>query len=536
MDSKIVQDLYDKGLYKELYVKLSHFNTTIKGPVDEFINNLYLKYISMIKLEYNNEALDSINDFLLREKGNLKPLNILKMLITKIMALTQLGMGNSPVAKQTILEAVFYVKSINKTELKNLASTKKIFGHFWHEYGVYYYYQSELNDALEKYKKSLVIREKINDIRGMSDTINNMGEIYTKSGNLDLSQDCYLKCITLDESLNYFQGIAISFNNIGLLYYQKGEIEDAISHYKEALNIVKLQNKDKIKSKKHFNDDKSRIKHEIESCAHDFENLGFLTELVTNLGNAFYKKGNIDNALFYLSLALPLSTKVNNVFLSSSLLLNLINLNVDLNNTFQTDKYFLQLEKLKLDTDSIHANFHYIFAKAVLAKNKNRYKSKAEAYTLFTKIVESEDKYDWNLSVLAMIHLSELLFEEFTHFDSEIVIFEEAKTVLNKIITIAKDKTSFSLLVESFILKSKFLIIENKISKAFLLMDQAEITATEKNLTKLINKVKTERIRLESQIEGLGNLKEESLKVRLEKLKITEYLQEIRNVVKLSND
>ena len=64
-----------------------------------------------------------------------------------------------------------------------------------------------------------------------------------------------------------------------------------------------------------------------------------------------------------------------------------------------------------------------------------------------------------------------------------------------------------------------------------ILFDQAELTAIEKNLNSQLKKVKQERFKLEVQLKDSKQFLEGSLKERLEKLGMAEYLQQIRSVL-----
>ena len=130
-----------------------------------------------------------------------------------------------------------------------------------------------------------------------------------------------------------------------------------------------------------------------------------------------------------------------------------------------------------------------------------------------------------------MTQLSELLFEEFSFFEDPKII-EEAKNIIDKMHALAKNKKSFSLLTETYLIKMKFAVIEENLETAMLYLDQAYFTSSEKNLGALINKVKIEREKLAENYQYWKDfLKTSSIKERFEKLEILDYMNEIKNVI-----
>lgn len=107
--------------------------------------------------------------------------------------------------------------------------------------------------ALEYYNKSLMIRYEIEDKNGISMSLNNVGILYydqacearsmnniVRSDSLfSIAMDYYKKSLQIREELNDKSGVSGSLNNIGRLYLEKNETLKAFDYAKKAYRLAK---------------------------------------------------------------------------------------------------------------------------------------------------------------------------------------------------------------------------------------------------------------------------------------------------------
>ncbi|MFQ5820466.1 MAG: hypothetical protein ACE5I5_10805 [Candidatus Heimdallarchaeota archaeon] len=113
--------------------------------------------------------------------------------------------------------------------------------------------------------------------------------------------------------------------------------------------------------------------------------------------------------------------------------------------------------------------------------------------------VVDEEVADHSLTVTAMIHLCELLLFELKMTGEEEVL-EEVKDLTHRLLDIAKQQSSHSLLAETYLFQSKFALMELDVERARKLLAQAHIIAEEKGLYMLARMVAQERDLLLSQL------------------------------------
>ncbi|MFX0061817.1 MAG: hypothetical protein ACFFC7_06485 [Candidatus Hermodarchaeota archaeon] len=101
--------------------------------------------------------------------------------------------------------------------------------------------------------------------------------------------------------------------------------------------------------------------------------------------------------------------------------------------------------------------------------------------------------------------------------------------LIDNLASLAQEHHSFPLLINTLILQARFALIEGNLTGAMPLLDQAEITAEEKGLGKLSEKVSAEKHTLTAQLDTWKILikKNAPLQKRLERAQTEDYISEI---------
>ncbi|UCG03080.1 MAG: carbon-nitrogen hydrolase family protein, partial [Candidatus Heimdallarchaeota archaeon] len=138
---------------------------------------------------------------------------------------------------------------------------------------------------------------------------------------------------------------------------------------------------------------------------------------------------------------------------------------------------------------------------------------------------EEDIWFEW--TELAMINYCDLLLFEVKSFgDPE--VWTEAKTLIQQFSTKAQDQQLFPEIIEALLLHAKFATIEGELQQALKYYDQAKLTATEKNLDLLAQKIAGEKRTFEVEFEKWQELIQSnaSLQERLKVARIEEYIQD----------
>lgn len=161
----------------------------------------------------------------------------------------------------------------------------------YHECGLAAWHTGKFPEALEMFAIDLEICHSIDNKRGESITLNNLGSVYRNLGDFSASLEYYEKSLKIKEEIEDMLGIANVIGNIGALYHQKGDIPSALEYYRRSLEL-----KEQLGDKR----------------------LSALT--LSNIGNAYSQLGDKEQALETLFRALALTREVGMPSTEASLL------------------------------------------------------------------------------------------------------------------------------------------------------------------------------------------------------------------------
>ncbi len=71
----------------------------------------------------------------------------------------------------------------------------------------------------------------------MSNSLNNIGVIYSTKGDMDKALDYYTKSLKLEEENRNKEGISVSLSNIGMIHKKRGDMNKALEYYNKSLKI-----------------------------------------------------------------------------------------------------------------------------------------------------------------------------------------------------------------------------------------------------------------------------------------------------------
>jgi len=134
--------------------------------------------------------------------------------------------------------------------------------------GNVHYHRGEMRDALEYYRRSLELSERVGNPKEIALLLGNMGSVTLGLGNINESLDYFHKSLEIRERIGDILGIAQTENNLGVIFQDKGELDKALEHFHRGLEIA-----EKLGSK-----------------------VG-ISILLYNIGNLYHSKGELDTAL-----------------------------------------------------------------------------------------------------------------------------------------------------------------------------------------------------------------------------------------------
>jgi tetratricopeptide (TPR) repeat protein len=330
-----------------------------------------------------------------------------------------------------------------------------------------------------------------------------LGMVYSGMGDFQKSEEFLQECLTLAERVGAGLYVATCSNNLSEIHRARGDLEEALKGYERAMDI---------------NKEVGRIK-------------GYLTGLA-NCGLVQYARGQIDSALALLEESLSLAEKQKQAGLLGGYiipydLLFIISILIDKGMINVAQQRLEQIRLVSEESKDVYDKQVYQISKALVLKSSMLTRNKAKAKEILTKIVDG-DFHHYELSVLALLHLTELLVNEL-QITGDPDALSNLGTRLAKLQEIATEQGSTLLLVETHLLQSKVALLNLDAESASLLLDKSQSLAEEKGLTEISKRIVTEQKALTNELSVLEELSgDEPLMVeRTEKTRIHDQIGEM---------
>ncbi len=426
-------------------------------------------------------------------------------------------------------------------ELSKMEKDKKGIGDSLNNLGLVYQSKGEHKSALEYYEKSLHIYEDLGDKDTIAKLLNNIGINYSSVGDQEKALDFFLRTYKIRQELGKKTEIAMTLLNLGAIYRLKGELSDALEHYQKGQKLYEeIIDRKGIALALNNLGDIYQLKGDLDLALEYYqesltlyEELGIKEDIamsLTNIGELFREKRNPEWALKYYERSLTMYEELQNDSSATTVLYELVLLALDNNDLKLAQQHFDRIKQISERTENRVVKHRYLIAHALILKSHKRTRHKMKAEELLLEVVEDKS-VNHVLTITAMIHLCDLLLYELK-MTGEDEILDEVKDLIEELHEIAKHQTSYSLLIETYVLQSKLALLEMDVQTAQKLLGKALVTAEKKGLRNLAIKIYSEKTLLETQIEKWEHLVKRKAPLN-ERLKLTR-LEEI--IVRIGKD
>ncbi|MFX0073416.1 MAG: tetratricopeptide repeat protein, partial [Candidatus Hermodarchaeota archaeon] len=403
-------------------------------------------------------------------------------------------------AEEIINSTNYQIDILNENDYLEQA---RVIAAFYNVSGLIQWHQNNLDGALTYFQKSLRLTEQYGEPESITFSLSNIGSIYWLKGDLDTALKYFQRSLEIDKSTGIPSHIAAAQNNVGLIYAAQGELDTAIEYYQQSLAIR--------------------------------ESLGNPSDIAATLSNIsdYYRlKGDLNASLEYSQKSLEYREKVGNDILTSVTLFNLLAITIDQHKPQLSQKYFLRMQELYKRTPNKSIEIFRDFAQALILKTSSVTKDRLKAQEKLNEIIKTAEHFQ--IVTRAIIYLCEILIEEIESTGEKDKL-EQAKNLVDQLHSLSKEQKSFYLNVQALLIHVQFALVEGKLPQAMNYLDQAIITAEEKNLGLLIKKVDQEKQRLEENYAKWEKLIQENtpLQERLKQADIIRYIQDAQRFLGL---
>ncbi len=507
MNQKKLEDLYITGNYSALLEEISLLN--YNSPSTTF-NNLEraicLSYHSrtLIRLGKINDAEKLIQKVV--NKNLKRDFSISELIHQTTIINLQITRGNTSESIDNGLSTL----SLIDENLEILSEYPRIFS-FWSIFlyfliGMAYFYQFQNDQAKEFFQKCL--GDDHTNLYVKAKSLYYTAFLELEKGELTEFFKYLERSLRIYHSIDAKQGIAWVKAWLGNYYLQKGDLNTAQINFTEALDLF-----GKIKEQQGVN-------------------------LVNSLiGLMLYQQGKLEQARDVLERSFTSSIEIGNPMITSYCLIPLVLLHIELGSRSKAEKYIQEFKKLSKSQSSDRVKVHRIATEAIFLKSSPRLIDKAHAQKLFLQLLQDKDEeiqshgsYVWItsdkfFSFFVIFHLAELYLDEFK-LSEDNVILQEVQDLINDELQSARDQKFSPEYIELSLLQAKLMIIEGKIKKSLLILEEIKQIADINDFHRLKEKIGLEIKRIDREFTKWDSAV--SVKERIKQVEIEKYLKEVQ--------
>jgi tetratricopeptide (TPR) repeat protein len=189
--------------------------------------------------------------------------------------------------------------------------------------GYYFVIQDSNARALKYFSKSLDIWKKLANKKGMASSYNGIGHLYHDQGNMSLALDYLYNALRMREEIKDMEGVSNSLNDIGVIYAGQSDTAHALEYFQKSLKASENLN------------DKKLMTNNLDNLGTVYLSQGHLSKAMEyyqraykirkenkhyrvgeansfkNIGNVYMRQANYSEAISHLKSALKIYTEVN---------------------------------------------------------------------------------------------------------------------------------------------------------------------------------------------------------------------------------
>lgn len=327
----------------------------------------------------------------------------------------------------------------------------------------------DLETSLTHLKQSQALLRETPSFATSVNVLNAMGLAHCKLGNLKHALEHYQDCLALAISKGNLIVQSVCHANIGTVFHVKGELEEAMDCFRKCLVVAEETD---------------------YKLGKGYSSL--------QIGWIYHARGDLAAARSAYERGLKSLQQSNNLWYQAWALFYLVRLKLEYGKMKEVQEYLSQLKALTEKLPSPYLDQLYSVANALLLRQSGRVTTVAQAQVIFSEVADGS-VHDIRLNVLAMLNLCDMLLDEVRATGGR-EAFMEMEEMVGRLAEIARDQDSYTILTETYLLRSKIALVELQVEEARRFLQEAQEIAEEKELVRLAMRVSREHDELLAQL------------------------------------
>ncbi len=358
---------------------------------------------------------------------------------------------------------------------------------------------TDLKRSVEYVNKSLNLSEEVDNEILYARSLFRKGKILTYQGKLDESHEILDKSLEIGKKLNDHSIMANALVALGEIHRLKGDFVQALQFFNTAL-----------------------VLHQ------EIGNNYGMAITYNNIGIVYYSQGDYDNSFEFFTKSLERALEIDFKFTVVESLFYLINILLSRDDYFEAKEHLDISRNASKDQQDTMIYYYSQLSEAVYQRKANRFTSLGKAQEILEFIIGKNLVYQ-EINIHAMLNLCEILLHEL-RFTNNPEILEDLEEISDKLLDIAKEQISKSLLAEVYWLKGRLALVDADIDKATGFLSQAQIIAEGQNLENLARKISSDHDAILTEYASWKNIIEENATLA-ERIKASQVDKLILNMI-----
>jgi len=322
------------------------------------------------------------------------------------------------------------------------------------------------------------------------------GIIYLYDQGLEIALDNLKKSLEIRQQLPNVQDLAAIHDVMGFAYMQKGQIEHAKDHIEESLRLRIIVGNNSDISSSH-----------------------------ASFGMLLIQLGAYEEALIHLNKAINMHQSTIKLTNYSLTYVSAIYCYSELKQVTKAKDYYEKLKQIYGVENEEYFNLYLKLCESFILRSDGRLRSKVRALDLYDEILRTNIMQSVMFWKIILLNKCQILIEDLKDSNNHEILVELNDTI-DIGFTFAKSKNVHSFYIELLIMKSRLLLMENKIDKAESYLQDALILVKNRELSFLSSRIEEEISLIENKRDILEDMitKNTELISRMEETEIEEML------------
>lgn len=345
------------------------------------------------------------------------------------------------------------------------------------------YWNISLDSSLYFANEALNLAHIHEDKKGISDSYNRIGNVYSFKGDTKLALEYYNKCLKIRLDINDSQGITNIYHNLAYEFVAQNNIDTAISYFQKALDqSIKRKDREDIifynVNIATLNQGKSNYKEALEyflqalEVANNSNSEVYKADIYSGMGSVYLEISSYDEALKYFLNALNIYQENNNSAGISNSYNNLGILYQSLDDSDKALDYYQKTLEMEMEAENKSGIANAYNNLGTIYDEKG---NKQKALEFYNKSLEIDREIDYKDGIATSLNNIGLIYLDLGNYNKAYTNLKKSADMAREMNNIYDLANNHNNLGKLFLKQKKYIQAQNNLNKAIELSKQINV-------------------------------------------------------------